>query len=159
MTISGHGIAPLVSEYTSVPASIDWDGRDGDGAQAPYGDYDVMLEAWDLAGNYNVTYGIIHLLPPPPETQPTEVPQVIVESMQAPTKAPDPIPVEPMPELPQGLPLWALVLPIGALGVWLAGSNVALARERRFLELRGIRQTVGRYRDQKKINFPQEGEE
>ena len=160
VTISGHGIAPWVQDYGTVPGSVDWNGLDGNGVQAGYGDYDVMLEVWDRAGNYSVTYGVIHLLAPPPHPEPTEALPVVVAPTAMPTAAPV-IEVKPIPqpELPKALPFWSLVLPLGALGVWLAGSNIAIARDRRWSELRGIRQTVARYRDQNKINFPQEGEE
>ncbi|MGB7537644.1 MAG: Ig-like domain-containing protein [Anaerolineales bacterium] len=159
VTISGNGIAPWAQDYGSVPGSIDWNGRDGNGVQAGYGDYDVMLEVWDRAGNYSVRYGVIHLLPPPPEPQPTEALPVIVAPTQAPTKAPDVIIDSPKQELPTALPFWSLILPIGAVGVWLSGSSIAIARDRRWSELRGIRQVVNRYLDQKKTNFPQEGED
>jgi hypothetical protein len=160
VTISGNGITPLVRDYGSVPSSIDWYGKDGRGVLAPYGDYGVTLEAWDRAGNYNVTTGIIHRLAPPTEApKPTRVPAgVIVHPTPVPTKVPEVIAGEPVPELPKGLPFWSAVLPLVGLGIWLAGSNIAIARDRRFRELRGIRQVVGRYRDQNKINFPQEGE-
>ncbi len=159
VTITGDGIAPWSQDYGTVPSSIDWNGKDGNGVQAGYGDYDVMLEVWDRAGNYSVTHGVIHLVAPTPEPKPSEVEPVIFAPTQAPAKAPDVKGIVPQPELPKALPFWSLVLPLGALGVWLAGSNIAIARDQRFRELRGIRTVVARYRDQNKINFPQEGEE
>ncbi len=89
VTISGHGIAPWVQDYGTVPGTVDWNGKDGNGAQAGYGDYDVMLEVWDRAKNYNVTYGVIHLLaPPPPEPEPTEVKAIVAAPTAMPTAAP-----------------------------------------------------------------------
>ena len=44
MTISGNGIAPAVSEYGSVPGSIEWDGRDLRGGRAAAGTYIIRLE-------------------------------------------------------------------------------------------------------------------
>jgi hypothetical protein len=160
VTITGDGIAPWVQDYQTVPGSIDWNGLDGNGVQAAYGDYDVMLEAWDRAGNYSVTYGVIHLLAPTPPPAPTAALPVVAAPTAMPTAAPViGEKIVPQPELPKALPFWSLILPLGALGVWLAGSNIAIARDRRWSELRGIRETVARYRDQNKINFPQEGEE
>ncbi len=159
VTISGNGIAPWTRDYGSVPGSIEWDGRDGNGNLGGYGDYEVTLEVWDKAGNYNVTHGIIHRVAPPTAVpQPTQVVVVPVAPTQAPTIVPEVEPITPKVELPRGLPFWSIVLPLGALGVWLAASNIALARDRRWSELRGIRQAVARYRDQNKINFPKEGE-
>jgi hypothetical protein len=161
VTISGNGIEPRVLEFAAGggKTSMDWDGRDGNGAVAPFGVYDVLVEAWDKVGNYSKTNGT-WVRPKPedsaPIVQPTAMPPI-----DGNTVPPDDIKPGSNPDagLPNALPFWSLVLPLGALGVWLAGSNIAIARDRRWSELRGIRHTIARYRDQNKINFPQEGEE
>jgi hypothetical protein len=161
VTISGNGIAAWSRDYNSVPSAIAWDGTDGNGARAPYGDYDVTIEAWDRAGNYSVTHGVIHYHPPTIRPTPTPAKAaVVVPPAPAQPAAPQPVvePPAPEPALPPMLPLWSLVLPMGGLGVWLAGSTVAFARDRRWSELRGIARTVARYKDQTQTNFPQEGE-
>jgi hypothetical protein len=160
VTISGHGIAPRVMDYGSVPASIAWDGKDGDGKLTAYGDYQVTLEAWDRAGNYSAASGVIHRLAPPTVVAPTKVPAVPAAPTAAPTKAPEIIaePATPAVQPPLGLPFWSMILPLGGLGMWLTASNVAFARDRRWRELRGIRHALARYRDQNKINFTKEGE-
>ncbi|MBN1438456.1 MAG: hypothetical protein JW929_03520 [Anaerolineales bacterium] len=160
VTISGGGMTPWVRDYPSVPGSIDWDGRDGDGNLVPDGDYEVTLEVWDRAGNSSVTGGVIHRPAPAAEVAPTQVAAVPAEPAQIPNNPPV-VKTEPprTVELPKGLPFWSLVLPLAALGVWLAASNAALARDRRFVELRGIRLTLARYRNQTKTNFMQEGDD
>jgi hypothetical protein len=160
VTVSGNGMTPWARDYGTVPASIDWDGRDGDGKLVGYGDYEVRLEVWDRAGNYNETHGVIHrLAPPTPVVVQTEAAPIPAAPTAAPTAAPEVIVEQrPVAAQPLGIPFWATVLPLGALGAWVTASNVALARDRRWRELRGIRHTLTRYRDQNKTNFPKEGE-
>jgi hypothetical protein len=154
VTISGNGITPLVRDYGSVPGSIDWDGRDGGGARAGYGDYDATLEVWDRAGNYSVTYGVIHLRPPEAVPQPAQAEAVAVEPTQAPTEIPETtIPVTPKVELPLGIPFWTLALPLAGMGVWLSGSLTAFFRDGRWKELRALRKTLASYRERSKTNF------
>jgi hypothetical protein len=162
VTISGNGINPRVLEFSSSGGKqgLDWDGRDGNGAVAPFGMYDVMVEVWDKVGNYSTTSGT-WVRPKPedsaPIVQPTAMPPVVDENI-APIDD-TPVVIDTATARPNALPFWSLVLPLGALGVWLAGSSIAFGRDRRWSELRGIRETITRYRDQNKINFPQEGEE
>jgi hypothetical protein len=161
VTISGNGIDPRVLEFSSSGGKqgLDWDGRDGNGAVAPFGIYDVVVEVWDKVGNYSITTGT-WVRPKPedraPIAQPTAMPPA-EDDTSAIDAAPDAS--ETASARPNALPFWSLVLPLGALGVWLAGSSIAFGRDRRWSELRGIRETITRYRDQNKINFPQEGEE
>jgi hypothetical protein len=162
VTISGNGINPRVLEFSSSGGKqgLDWDGRDGNGAVAPFGMYDVMVEVWDKVGNYSTTSGTwVRPKPeaPAPIVQPTAMPPVVDENI-APIDD-TPVVIDTATARPNALPFWSLVLPLGALGVWLAGSSIAFGRDRRWSELRGIRETITRYRDQNKINFPQEGEE
>lgn len=159
VTISRAGMVPWVRDYTYVPASIEWDNTDGNGSNAGYGDCQVTLEVWDVAGNYSVTHGVIHHIWPTPIPQPTAVEAAAAEpTKKAQAKKAGTIEQrEESASLPRGLPFWSFVLPLGGLGVWLAASNIALAGDKRWSELRGIRQAVTRYRDQNKINFPKGG--
>ncbi|MBN1438457.1 MAG: hypothetical protein JW929_03525 [Anaerolineales bacterium] len=155
VTVSRGAMTPWVREYDYIPAAIEWDGKDGNGAEAGYGFFQVALEVWDRAGNYSVTNGVVRRLKP----EETALPTPAVLAYAAPEKA--------SPGREQGsaegvkaasaarlLPFWSFILPLAALGVWLAASNVAFARDRRWSELRGLGRAVARYRDQKQINFP-----
>jgi len=161
VTVSIPGRAPWVREYDKMPPSIQWDQTDGLGAGAGYGDFDVLVEVWDMAGNSDSTHGTVHNPWPTAIPKPTSAVAIIVK----PTAGADIDDMERratvdtgLPVLPKTIPFWPLALPLVGMGVWLASSSVALSRDRRWNELRGIRSTVNRYLDQKKTNFPK-GEE
>jgi hypothetical protein len=161
VTISRAGMVPWTRDYPYVPASIDWDNTDGTGGNAGYGDFDVALEVWDVAGNHAVTHGTIHHIWPTPMPQPTTLGMIGVTAAEKEKgkKTGTVGQKEEAASLPRALPFWSLVLPLGALGVWLAASNAALAGDRRWSELHGIRRAVARYRDQNRINFSQGDED
>jgi hypothetical protein len=155
VTISGNGIQPREIGFAAGQTEVDWDGLAGDGRTAPFGVFGVTVDVWDKVGNHSNSGGF--WVRPEPEKPaaviaPTAVPPAIEDAAEL-------IVPEEKTELPKALPFWSLVLPLGAMGVWLAGSNIAIARDRRWSELRGIRQVVARYLDQKKTNFPEEGED
>jgi hypothetical protein len=168
VTISKPGMSPWVSEYTKMPDSIQWDQTDGLGVNAGYGDFDVLVEVWDAAGNYDSTHGTIHNLAPTKISRPTSPAAIIQKSTTMKQSAGQPAVGGDKPAameegapletgniaLPRTIPFWPLVLPIVGMGVWLAASSVAITRDRRWDELRGIRRAVELYRDQKKVNFP-----
>jgi hypothetical protein len=162
VTISGNGIAPRVMEFSAGGGKqgLDWDGRDGNGAVAPFGLYEVLVEAWDKVGNYSATTGS-WVRPEPKKQEPPVLPAANPpgENPAAPADERTNAGEESAPLPPMGLPFWSLVLPLGALGVWLTGSTVALARDRRWSELRGIARTIARYQDQTRINFPADGDD
>jgi hypothetical protein len=160
-TISGNGIEPRRIPFSAGETQIAWDGMTGDGKKAPFGIYDIVVEVWDVVGNYSTTKGT-WVRPAPVKA--TDVPpenniNINPDNPSGPAENRNEGVKAAVGGAVVGLPFWSLVLPIGALGVWLAASNAALAGDRRWSELRGIRDTVGRYRDQKKTNFPQGEEE
>ena len=155
--LPGTGSPRGSQDYGTVPARSIGTGWTATASQAGYGDYDVMLEVWDRAGNYSVTYGVIHLLAPPPQPEPTEALPVVAAPTAMPTAAPVIEEVIPEPVLPKALPFWSLILPLGALGVWLAGSNIA-HRARQALERTARDPADGRALPRSKQNqFPTGG--
>ena len=100
---------------------------------AGYGDFDVTLEVWDVAGNYSVTHGVLHHIWPTPMPRPTSR----RSSLADPTKAAafwNPFrPKQRDPSIPLFLPFWSLVLPMGGIGR-VAGGKQHRDRARQALE-------------------------
>jgi hypothetical protein len=158
VTISKPGMVSWVREYDQMPSSIQWDQTDGLGAGAGYGDFDVLVEVWDMAGNSDSTHGTVHNPWPTAIPKPTSAVAMVVQPAVGGAKPAAMEEGSPLETgniaLPRTIPFWPLVLPIVGMGVWLAASSVAITRDRRWDELRGMRRAVELYRDQKKANFP-----
>jgi hypothetical protein len=162
LTISGNGIVPRSVDFPPSEGSMefDWDGRDGNLDVAPFGVYEVLVEAWDKVGNHSSAQG--SWVRPFPKSPPDVVTPVNNPIGGDPgTTGADSPPAKPVASAGPSmlLPFWSLVLPLGALGAWLTASNVALSRDRRWSELCGIRDAVARYRDQRQTYCQEEGED
>jgi hypothetical protein len=158
VTITGNGIEPVVIPFTSS-TEVSWDGRGGDGKAAPFGLYEILVEVWDRVGNHSSAKGT-WLRPAPVEPTATSVPPVamiVVPDNKVPDgEAKDNGNVS-LP--PLAIPFWLLLLPTAALAVWITASGLALGNDRRWREIRGIRNAVGIYRIQKQTNISEEGEQ
>lgn len=101
----------------TLPVSLKWDGIWDDGLIAPSGEYQVVVEAWDLFGNTGRASGTVRIpqplatstAQPTPETTPEPVIEVTAQPTATPTvaivpateAAPQPTPEPPTPE-----PIW-----------------------------------------------------
>jgi hypothetical protein len=157
VTISGNGIEPVVIPFASS-AEVSWDGKGGDGKDAPFGVYDVAVDVWDKVGNHSSARGT--WLRPKPEDKPSVV--VPVESSDKPSAGTNPsgdAENNGKVELPPlALPFWLLLMPVGALVVWVTASGAALGSDGRWREIRGIRNVVAGYRSRSITNISEEGE-
>jgi hypothetical protein len=164
VTISKAGMASVVLDYDHMPDAIEWDQIGVPGGNAGYGDYDVLVEVWDMAGNYASTRGVMHNPAPTELPQPTEPVAFTLKpgssgklTGRGPVTSDEAEPGASM--ISRLIPFWGMVLPLIGIGVWLAASSTALARDRRWNEFRGVRRVVERYKDQAKINFPKGGDD
>ncbi|MFN2298282.1 MAG: Ig-like domain-containing protein [Anaerolineales bacterium] len=163
VTISGNGIEPRVEEIAAQGGRMEfaWDGHDGRADAAPFGAYEVLLEAWDRAGNRSAVTGTwVRPFPRAPEEPIVPVNDPIDGGgLPAIVTGRDAFGGEAGAAVPRGLPLWSLLLPMGALMAWLAGSNVALARDGRWSELRAIGAALENYRERSNTYCEEEGED
>ncbi len=162
LTISGNGIEPRVEDFSPADGrtQFEWDGRDGNLEVAPFGVYEVLVEAWDKVGNHSSAQGNwVRPFPesPPPVETPINVP---IDGGNPVASLPGYSASQPQAAAsPRTIPFWSLALPLGALGVWLAASNIALARDKRWSELHGIRNVITSYRDRMSTFTIEEGED
>jgi hypothetical protein len=161
-TISGNGIVPRVLDFPPSEGSVEfeWDGRDGGMEVAPFGVYEVLIETWDGVGNYSSAKG--SWVRPFPKSAPDPVAPVNVPIGGDPGEiGADSPPARPVESagLPMLLPFWALILPLCALGAWLAASVAAVSRDRRWSGLRGLGETVAWYKDRMNTFTQEEGED
>ncbi len=140
----------VVLEYgpNNLPDSISWDRRFSDGTLAPSGEYEVLVQVWDVYGNEGRDAGTISIpfvsLPVPtwtPSPSPSPTASVLKTQTAMPTvvqpaatgipAATQVVIVEPVPEPAeeQTTPLvfWPLV---GLLGLMLALASAALSDPR-----------------------------
>lgn len=155
VTITGNGIEPVIIPFASS-TDVSWDGRGGDGGKAPFGVYDILVDVWDKVGNHSSARGT--WIRPQPE-QPTGIPPINDNTNGNNSSTDTVVDDGNKVELPPlGLPFWLIALPIGALGVWLSASSVALVSDRRWKEIRGIRNAFSQYRNLSQSNISEEGE-
>jgi hypothetical protein len=165
LTIYGGGFGDRIYEWNpgEVPAQFNWDGYFGD-TQAPPGEYEVELKAWDSNGNSGSDTGWVVVPEPPTETPtstptetttptPTATPTVTPTSTQistatiAPTATPEPTllipdtagPVEAPPE--SGIS-WVVALPVVGLALILGGVAIMDPRPPSWERLGDIRRSV-----------------
>ena len=140
----------VVLEYgpNNLPGSISWDRRFADGTLAPSGEYEVLVQVWDVYGNEARDAGTISIpfvsLPVPtwtPSPSPSPTPSVLATQTAHPPAvqpaatgmptATQVVILEPAPEpvVEQTTPLvfWPLV---GLLGLMLALASAALSDPR-----------------------------
>ena len=140
----------VVLEYgpNNLPDSISWDRRFSDGTLAPSGEYEVLVQVWDVYGNEGRDEGAISIpfvsLPVPtwtPSPSPSPTASVLATQTALPTivqpaatgmpTATQVVIIEPAPEpvVEQTTPLvfWPLV---GLLGLMLALASAALSDPR-----------------------------
>jgi hypothetical protein len=153
MTISGNGIQPVKISFTSNSASMSWDGLGGDGRTAPFGVFDVTVDAWDKVGNHSSTHG--YWMRPAP-IQPTAAPTALGIAM-VPTAGPDTTTGTTVTTAPQplGIPLWGLFLPFGVGIVWLFTNGLPFTFDRRWSEVRKLQREIIAH--QKIIQTTEEG--
>ncbi len=180
ITFSGNGITPRVFAFPTLTGneSITWDGRDGSGLPVPAGTYNVLVEVWDLVGNRSTTSGQWVRVPVPTETltptrMPTDTPapkptatNMLVPVRATATAKPTSVPTAtrtpkpavvlvinlPLPQLPLGIPIGMLFLPVAGVVFWLFASGFAFSRDRRGIELKALGRSVNEYLSQNKIN-------
>lgn len=131
----------VVQEYSlrNLPGSIAWNRRLGGGMLAPSGEYEVVVEAWDVYGNHASDKGVI-VIPfvagatvtttpgatpsPGPTATNTAVPTTVIRPTQVvmPTIQPTPAPAEEQPG--KSLFFWPVV---GLLGLMLALASAAIS--------------------------------
>jgi hypothetical protein len=179
ITFSGNGIAPRVYVFSALSGNevISWDGKDGGGLPAPAGEYNVLVEVWDLVGNRSTASGqwvrptvpTETLTPTPMPTgtpapatatnkpapiraTATAKPTAVSSATRTPKPAVAPVVNIPLPQLPLGIPIGMLFLPVIAAGLWLVASSAAFLRDRRGTELRALSRSVNQYLSQNEIN-------
>jgi hypothetical protein len=188
VTFSGGGITPRVYTFSPLAGTetISWDGRDGSGNSVAPGTYNVLIEVWDVVGNYSSTTGqwVVVAAPAPTSTRipwptftRTPSPTVTTTSLP-PTKAvantqavstssPSPTNTKPASSAPviptivlppplSGLPVWTLFLPGLIVVGWLFVNGGSFFFDRRWSEVRKLQQDVISYR--KSISSIEEGD-
>lgn len=140
VTITGNGIDPVKIDF-STSTEVSWDGRGGNGSEAPFGLYDIAVDVWDRVGNHSSATGT--WLRPAPAT-PTSIPPVAVIV----------VPEQPKPEEPKVKPaltlavredFWRIaVWPAVALTFLFIGVGAAKFVDRRPDELRRLGDILAR---------------
>ncbi len=146
-----HGRWPdVVQEYAiqNAPSNITWNRKFADGTLAPSGEYEVIVDAWDIYGNEASDRGVIAIPlvaavtitstptmtpSPSPTSVRTAVPTRAVVAPSLPIVLPAPTPVVEQNEKP--LALWPVVGLAGLL-LALASATIADARPRALARLK-----------------------
>jgi hypothetical protein len=141
-TISGDGIEPVVITFGSPGNSeeLSWDGMAGDGKVAPFGIYDVVVDAWDKVGNHSQIKGT-WVRPAP--VQPTEVAVVVSQPVVEPPAVIPPVPPRKQAESILKTPVSPYVLwpSIGLAAILVCvGSSAVL--DRRAQSVRALMSTI-----------------
>ena len=140
VTITGNGIQPVKISFTSDNASVSWDGLGGDGRTAPFGVFDVTVDAWDRVGNHSTTRG--YWMRPAP-IQPTEAPAAVSQPVVKPPEVIPPSPSQKPAETILAAPVSPYVLwpSVGLAAILVCFGSSALL-DRRAQSVRALMNTI-----------------